>query len=91
MRKKRENVSLNQSFNDDYNYSKKINYDLYRKYSKNDFSYSKICINNLITHQTCRIVARFTDFLIFDDNTEFLHEFCPRKELYSRLQYIFNF
>ncbi len=91
MLKKRENLSINQSYNLNYNYSKRINYYLYKKYSKNDYSYSKICTNNLITHQTCRIVARFTDFLIFDDNTEFLHEFCGRPGLYSRLQYIFNF
>lgn len=88
---KKINVSLKEPFNSDYNFSKRINDYLYIKYSNNEFSYSRICTNNLLSHQTCRIVARFTDFLIFDDNTEFLHEFCNKNELHKRLQYIFNF
>ena len=69
----------------------KINDILYKKYSHFKYSYSRICTNNLISHEKCRIVAKFKDFLIYDDATEFLHEFCKKKNLPSRLKYIFNF
>ena len=68
-----------------------INNILYQKYSKFKYSYSLICINNLISHEKCRIVAKFKDYLVYDDSTEFLHEFCKKKNLVSRLKYIFNF
>ena len=68
-----------------------INHLLYKKYSKFEFSYSRICINYLLNHEKCRIVAKFKDFLVFDDNTEFLHEFCDRSILFQRLKNIFNF
>ena len=88
---KQENKSYNIIANPKLNISQKINYFLFQKYSKFEFSYSRICTNNLIAHEKCRIVARFKDFLIYDDNTEFLHEFCKIKFLPKRLDYIFNF
>ena len=88
---KQENKSYNIIANTKISISEKINYFLFQKYSKFEFSYSRICINNLIAHEKCRIVARFKDFLIYDDNTEFLHEFCKKKLLAKRLKYIFNF
>ena len=69
-------------------FSKKI---LYNKYSKFEYSFSLFCTNNLIFNEKCRIVARFKDFLVLDDSTEFLRRFYFKKELKNRLQKIFNF
>ena len=68
--------------------SKKI---LYNKYSKFEYSFSLFCTNNLIFNEKCRIVARFKDFLVLDDSTEFLRRLYFKKELKNRLQKIFNF
>ena len=64
---------------------------LITKYSKFEYSYSLVCITNLIFNEQCRIVARFKDFLILDDMTEFLRRFYTKKELKRRLNKIFNF
>ena len=69
----------------------KINHYLYNKYSKKDFSYNHICIDNLICNENCHIVARFKDFLIYDDNSEFLSEFFTKNNLKSKLKNIFEF
>ena len=69
-------------------FSKKI---LYYKYSKFEYSFSLFCTNNLIFNEKCRIVARFKDFLVLDDSTEFLRRFYLKKELKIRLIKIFNF
>ena len=69
-------------------YSNKI---LYRKYSKFEYSFSLFCTNNLIFNEKCRIVARFKDFLVLDDSTEFLRRFYSKKELKTRLKKIYNF
>ena len=78
-------------FNSKFNITKKINHFLFKKYSKFEYSYSLICINYLISHEKCRIVARFKDFLIYDDNTEFINQFCKKKNLSKSLTFIFNF
>ena len=83
--------SRNDSFYLKLYLSKRINHNLYKKYSDFKYSYSLMCTNNLISNEKCEIVARFKDFLIFDDFTEFLHEFCPRQKLIPKLKYIFNF
>ena len=88
---KQENKSYNIIANTKITISEKINYFLFQKYSKFEFSYSRICINNLLAHERCRIVSRFKDFLFYDDNTEFLHEFCENKFQPNKLKYIFNF
>ena len=64
---------------------------LYQKYSKFEYSFSLFCTNNLIFNEKCRIVARFKDFLVLDDSTEFLRRFYSKKELKTRLKKIFNF
>ena len=61
------------------------------KYSKFEYSYSLFCTNNLIFNEKCRIVARFKDYLVLDDSTEFLRRFYLKKELRTRLKKIFNF
>lgn len=74
-----------------YNIPKQINNYLYNKYSKKEYSFSNICIDNLMCNDYCHIVSRFKDFLIYDDGTEFLNEFCNKNELTSRLKFIFDF
>ena len=91
MLEKSKNESGKGAFYSQLYLSKRINHNLFKKYSDFKYSYSLICTNNLISNEKCQIVARFKDFLIFDDLTEFLHEFCPRKKLISKLKYIFDF
>ena len=83
--------SLKDSTFSSYNIYKKINHYLYNKYSKNEYSFQHICIDNLICNDNCHLVTKFKDYLIYDDDSEFLHEFCNKNELISRLKYIFNF
>ena len=64
---------------------------LFKKYSSGDFSYNKISINNLVFNDTCLVVARFKDFLIYDDNTDFLRRFYPKKDRVQRLKKILSF
>ena len=74
-----------------YEKEKFIHNFLLSKYSKYKNSFSSVCINNLIFNEHCRIVARFKDFLILDDMTEFLRRFYAKRELRRRLTKIFNF
>ena len=83
--------SLKNSIYSSYNLSKQINNYLYNKYSKKEYSFSYICIDNLMCNDYCHIVSRFKDFLIYDDDTEFVNEFCNKNELKSRLKFIFDF
>ena len=64
---------------------------LFKKYSSGNFSYNKILVNNLIFNDSCRIVARFKDYLILDDNTEFLRRFYFDEESHPKLERILNF
>ena len=64
---------------------------LFKKYSSGNFSFGKISINNLVFNETCLVVSRFKDFLIYDDNSEFLRRFYPSKESEQRLIKILNF
>ena len=70
------------------NLSKQI---LFKKYSKFEYSYTLLCTNNLVFNEKCRLVARFKDYLVLDDSTEFLRRFYLKKELPSRLKKIYNF
>ena len=64
---------------------------LFKKYTSGKFSFSKISINHLIYNDTCEIVARFKDFLIYDDNTEFIRRFYQGEESFPRLKKILVF
>ena len=74
-----------------YEKEKIIHNNLVLNYAKFEYSYSSLCINNLMFNEHCQVVARFKDFLILDDMTEFLRRFYSRKELKKRLIKIFNF
>ena len=65
--------------------------NLFKKYTSGTFSYFKILANHLIYNGTCRIVAKFKDYLIFDDNTEFIRRFYSCEESKPRLQKILTF
>ena len=64
---------------------------LINKYNSFEYSFSLICINNIIYTEKCHIVARFKDYLYYDDSTEFFNKFFQKNELYSTLPKIFNF
>ena len=64
---------------------------LFKKYSSGNFNYNKILANYLVFNDSCRIVARFKDYLILDDNTEFLRRFYYAEESHPRLDRILNF
>ena len=64
---------------------------LYKKYSSFKYSYASICINNLMFNEKCRIVSRFKDFLIYDDDTEFCRTNYKKEKLRTTLIKIYNF
>ena len=84
----RSKDSSQSTLNFSKNLSKQI---LFKKYSKFEYSYTLLCTNNLVFNEKCRLVARFKDYLVLDDSTEFLRRFYLKKELPSRLKKIYNF
>ena len=75
-----------------FNVLRQISYTkLFKKYSSGNFSFNKICINNLIFNENCLVVSRFKDFLIYDDNTEFFRRFYPIKDSFPKLEHILSF
>ena len=64
---------------------------LYNKYSLFKYSYTMTCINNLIFNEKCRIVSRFKEYLILDDDTEFLRIYHEKKSLINNLKTIIDF
>ena len=68
-----------------------IKKNLSLKYNSFENSYTLVCINNLIYTENCHIVARFKDFLYYDDDTEFLNKFFQKKQQKKILIKVFNF
>ena len=69
----------------------RIDNELYAKYTKGEFSYDVIQTDYLLCNEKCRVVARFKDFLVLDDNTEFFRRFYTSEESRPRLRNILNF
>ena len=67
------------------------NNNLKYKYSSFKYSYSSICIHNLIFNEKCRIVSRFKEYLIYDDDTDFLRSIYEKEELKNTLKKIVDF
>ena len=65
--------------------------NLFKKYTSGKYSFSKISINHLLFNEPSQIVARFKDFLIYDDNAEFVRRFYPKEESNPRLNKILIF
>ena len=80
-----QNTSININY---LKFSKNI---LCRKYYSFQYSYSSLCINNLIFNEKCRIVSRFKDFLIYDDDTEFLRLHFEKESLINTLFQVIDF
>ena len=75
-----------------FSFLRQISYTkLFKKYSSGNYSFNKISINNLVFNENCLVVARFKDFLIYDDNTEFFRRFYPSKDGLQRLKKILLF
>ena len=72
----------------EWKYSNNI---LYKKYSSFKFSYILICVNNLMFNEKCRIVSRFKDYLIYDDDTEFLRIHYKKEILRKTLIKVYDF
>ena len=76
-------------YNNNYsNFSKNLLYD---KYSSFKYSYSSLCIKNLIFNEKCRIVSRFKDYLFYDDDTEFLRVSYEKEYLKNTLTEVIDF
>ena len=63
---------------------------LIKKYSSNKYSYNTICINNMIYNESCQLVAKFKDFLIFDENTEFIRKLYNKTDIDAKLYKILD-
>ena len=65
--------------------------NLISKYNSFENSYTLVCINNLVYTENCHIVAKFKDFLYYDDDTEFLNKFFGKNEQKKILSKVFHF
>ena len=78
------------------NIDKIINKNL-SKYNKSKEEFSKCIIKNLIFHKKSHFISIFTEYLIWDDNQEFLFELFPKKysliniPLFIKFQYHKNY
>lgn len=89
-----KNKTKSNKYYDDYIYSilsKKLIYRLFLKYSSSEYNYNNIQIYYLIFNEKCRVVAKFKDYLVLDDNTEFLRNFYKKTILKEKLSKIYNF
>ena len=64
---------------------------LFMKYNTLYYNNDYIQTYYLIFNEKCRAVARFNDYLILDDNTEFLKRFYTFEEVLPKLKTIFEF
>ena len=86
--------SFNKNNNDWFSFKyfvKFSNNKLHNKYSSSKYSFSSICIKNLIFNEKCRIVSRFKEYLIYDDDTDFLRNIYEKEQLKNSLKKIVDF
>ena len=60
--------------------------NLFKKYSSNKFSFNSILINYIIYNKPCLIVAKFKDYLVYDDDGEFLMNYYYKDETFFKLK-----
>ena len=65
--------------------------NLITKYTSFPYQNDYIQTNYLIFNEKCRSVALFKDYLVYDDNTEFLKRYYTYNELTPKLKTIFAF
>ena len=63
----------------------------HQKYSMSRNFYGRLIINNIIYNEKSHIVAKFKDYLVIDDLSEFLKRFYKRKESFTRLPLYFEY
>ena len=63
---------------------------LFKKYTSGIFSYNIISINHIMFNKSCLVVAKFKDYLIYDDNAEFILNYYTNKDHFKRLKKILN-
>ena len=68
----------------------KAHIKLFKKYSSSQFSYNTICINHIIFNKPCLVVAKFKDYLVYDDDAEFITNFYPIDNCFLKLKKILN-
>ena len=61
----------------------------YHKYFHSKFE--DVIIENIIINGKCHVVSIFKNYLIEDDNSEYLHRYYKFKEIPNRLKYLFNY
>ena len=71
--------------------NKYINSQLKLKYKTNENIHNVICIENIIFNEKCHLVALFKDYLIYDDDYEFLKRFYNLKESNKKLILYFSY
>ena len=86
---KTTNLNINQfSFSNIWKFSNGI---LYKKYSSFKYSYTLICVNNLMFNEKCRIVSIFKDYLLYDDDTEFFRTNYEKESLINTQKKVYDF
>jgi len=71
--KNERHYSSTRSFDIKIKLEKRLRYRIGKHIKRNyEFNYNKIIINDIIFNETTKLVATFKDFLIFEDNTDFL-------------------
>ena len=63
---------------------------LFKKYTSGIFSYNIISINHIMFNKSCLVVSKFKDYLIYDDNAEFVLNYYTNKDNFKRLRKILN-
>lgn len=71
--------------------NKYINSKLKLKYKISENIHNIICIENIIFNEKCHLVALFKDYLIYDDDYEFLKRFYNLKESNKKLILYFSY
>ena len=71
---------------------KLVNNIMYTKYFKsNKNKYNLYIINHILSNSKCHIVVLFKDFLLYDDDAEFLKRYYKLYEVEKRLTKIFHY
>ena len=65
---------------------KRANSLIYENYNKVATSYNLLVLDNILSNGKYHIVALFKEFLIIDDNSEFLKRYYKKKNLYQELK-----
>ena len=65
-------------------------HNLCKKYSSGNYSYDKIAIHYILFNKSSLVVAKFKDYLIYDDNAEFILNYYSNENHFERLKKILS-